>query len=157
MLAHSSGVMGFPLRLLAREIYDRAAAIGGESAGSLLTGEEQLGSETARYVIATVEAMPIHRQFAFLAVDEIQLCADRERGRAVLRGGVVIRARGLLRGLVEFFADVSVARGAGIEPCAATSQAGLRAAAAEEAEHREAAAVRVRGGGKMQSPAKTGP
>jgi ATP-dependent RNA helicase SUPV3L1/SUV3 len=80
MLAHGSGVMGFPLRLLAREIYDRVLAIVGESAVSLLTGEEQIGSETARYVVATVEAMPMQRAFAFLAVDEIQLCADRERG-----------------------------------------------------------------------------
>ncbi len=80
MLAHSSGVMGFPLRLLAREIYDRVVSIVGTSPVALITGEEQLGSDSARFVIATVEAMPVHRSFAFLAVDEIQLCADRERG-----------------------------------------------------------------------------
>ncbi len=80
MLAHGSGVMGFPLRLLAREIYDRIVLLRGAGAVALLTGEEQIGSDDARFVIATVEAMPIHRRFAFLAVDEIQLCADRERG-----------------------------------------------------------------------------
>ncbi len=80
MLAHASGMMGFPLRLLAREIYDRVVGIVGEQAVALLTGEEQIGSENARFVIATVEAMPVHRAVAFLAVDEIQLCADRERG-----------------------------------------------------------------------------
>ncbi len=80
MLAHGSGMMGFPLRLLAREIYDRVVLLRGAGAVALLTGEEQIGSDTARYVIATVEAMPIQRRFAFLAVDEIQLCADRERG-----------------------------------------------------------------------------
>ncbi len=80
MLAHSSGVMGFPLRLLAREIYDRVVGLVGAEAVSLSTGEEQIGGENARYVLATVEAMPVQRDFAFLAVDEIQLCADRERG-----------------------------------------------------------------------------
>jgi ATP-dependent RNA helicase SUPV3L1/SUV3 len=80
MLAHGSGVMGFPLRLLAREIYDRVVGLVGADAVALSTGEEQVGSETARFVLATVEAMPMQRQFAFLAVDEIQLCADRERG-----------------------------------------------------------------------------
>ncbi|MCB1970316.1 MAG: disulfide oxidoreductase [Geminicoccaceae bacterium] len=80
MLAHESGMMGFPLRLLAREIYDRIVAIKGEGAVALRTGEEKIGSDMARYVIATVEAMPMSRQVAFLAVDEIQLCADYERG-----------------------------------------------------------------------------
>lgn len=80
MLAHATGMMGFPLRLLAREIYDRVVAIVGQEAVALITGEEQVGPETARFVVATVEAMPVHRQVAFLAVDEIQLCADRERG-----------------------------------------------------------------------------
>ena len=80
MLAHESGMMGFPLRLLAREIYDRIVAIKGERAVSLMTGEEKIGADNARYVIATVEAMPMERTVAFLAVDEIQLCADYERG-----------------------------------------------------------------------------
>jgi ATP-dependent RNA helicase SUPV3L1/SUV3 len=80
MLAHESGVMGFPLRLLAREIYDRIVALKGAALVSLVTGEERIGPPDAPYVVATVEAMPVRRRFAFLAVDEIQLCADRERG-----------------------------------------------------------------------------
>ncbi|MFW5681079.1 MAG: helicase-related protein [Pseudomonadota bacterium] len=80
MLAHRSGLMGFPLRLLAREIYDRIVALKGPRAVQLLTGEERLGPKDAPYTVATVEAMPLDRSFAFLAVDEIQLCADDERG-----------------------------------------------------------------------------
>ncbi len=80
MLAHESGVMGFPLRLLAREIYDRIVSLRGARLVSLVTGEERIGPPDAPYVVATVEAMPVRRRFAFLAVDEIQLCADRERG-----------------------------------------------------------------------------
>ncbi len=80
MLAHRSGLIGFPLRLLAREIYDRIVALRGPRAVQLLTGEERLGPRDAPYTVATVEAMPLERSFAFLAVDEIQLCADDERG-----------------------------------------------------------------------------
>ena len=80
MLAHRSGLMGFPLRLLAREIYDRIVALRGKACVALVTGEERLGPTDAPYVVATVEAMPLERRFAFLAVDEIQLCADDERG-----------------------------------------------------------------------------
>ena len=80
MLAHETGMMGFPLRLLAREIYDRVVAAKGSEAVALMTGEEKIGSDNARYVIATVEAMPMGREVAFLAIDEIQLCADAERG-----------------------------------------------------------------------------
>ena len=80
MLAHRSGLMGFPLRLLAREIYDRIVGLKGPKAVQLLTGEERLGPKDAPYTVATVEAMPLERSFAFLAVDEIQLCADDERG-----------------------------------------------------------------------------
>lgn len=80
LLAHPTGMIGFPLRLLAREIYDRIVALRGKDACALITGEEKVGREDARYLICTVEAMPMHRQVSFLAVDEIQLCADRERG-----------------------------------------------------------------------------
>ena len=80
MLAHRSGVMGLPLRLLAREVYDRIKAQVGALKVALITGEERLGDPRAPYVVATVEAMPLERRFAFLAVDEIQLCADDERG-----------------------------------------------------------------------------
>lgn len=80
MLAHRSGMIGFPLRLLAREIYDRIVAIRGKAACALITGEEKLGTEDARYLVCTVEAMPMQREVAFLAIDEIQLAADYERG-----------------------------------------------------------------------------
>jgi len=80
LLAHRSGMMGFPLRLLAREIYDRVVALKGASSVALITGEEKIGADHAAYVIATVEAMPVDRDVAFLAVDEIQLCADPDRG-----------------------------------------------------------------------------
>ncbi|HEX6015253.1 MAG TPA: helicase-related protein [Geminicoccaceae bacterium] len=80
MLAHRSGMMGFPLRLLAREIFDRVVAVKGRAACALITGEEKVGPEDARYLVCTVEAMPLQREVAFLAVDEIQLGADDERG-----------------------------------------------------------------------------
>ena len=80
MLAHRSGMMGFPLRLLAREIYDRIVAIKGPAACALITGEEKVGRDDARYLVCTVEAMPLQRGVAFLGVDEIQLAADHERG-----------------------------------------------------------------------------
>src|SRR4051812_16647500 len=78
MLAQSSGMIGFPLRLLAREIYDRIVAQSGPRSVALITGEEKIGREDARFIVATVEAMPMERAVAFLAVDEIQLCADYE-------------------------------------------------------------------------------
>ncbi|MCP5432847.1 MAG: disulfide oxidoreductase [Alphaproteobacteria bacterium] len=80
MLAHESGMIGLPLRLLAREIYDRVVAAKGADAVALITGEERIAPPGARYHVATVEAMPVEREVAFLAVDEIQLMADRERG-----------------------------------------------------------------------------
>ncbi len=93
MLAHSSGMMGFPLRLLAREIYDRIVAMRGAGQVTLITGEEKIGSEQAPYIISTVEAMPMQRQTAFLAIDEIQLCADYERGHIFTDR--LLNARGL--------------------------------------------------------------
>jgi ATP-dependent RNA helicase SUPV3L1/SUV3 len=80
MLAHRSGLIGFPLRLLAREIYDRIVAQKGAAAVALITGEERIEPAAARYFVATVEAMPADLETSFLAVDEIQLCADPERG-----------------------------------------------------------------------------
>jgi ATP-dependent RNA helicase SUPV3L1/SUV3 len=93
MLGHRTGMMGFPLRLLAREIYDRVVAIKGAEAVALMTGEEKLGSEHARYVVATTEAMPVQREFGFVGVDEIQLCADYERGHVFTER--LLHARGL--------------------------------------------------------------
>ena len=80
MCAHSSGMMGFPLRLLAREIYDRVVAIKGASQVALITGEERIEPANARWYCCTVESMPMDRDFAFVAIDEAQLGADPERG-----------------------------------------------------------------------------
>jgi ATP-dependent RNA helicase SUPV3L1/SUV3 len=80
MLAHRSGMIGLPLRLLAREVYDRIVRIKGAAAAALVTGEEKIVPPDARYFVCTVEAMPLDLRTAFLAIDEIQLCADPERG-----------------------------------------------------------------------------
>ena len=80
MLAHSSGMIGLPLRLLAREVYDKVAATAGAEAVALVTGEEKIKPANPRFWVSTVEAMPRDLDVAFLAVDEIQLGADLERG-----------------------------------------------------------------------------
>lgn len=80
MLEHSSGMIGLPLRLLAREVYDRITARVGESKVALVTGEEQRIPPRPSYWIATVEAMPVDREVEFLAVDEVQLAAHDQRG-----------------------------------------------------------------------------
>jgi ATP-dependent RNA helicase SUPV3L1/SUV3 len=80
MLAHSSGLIGLPLRLLAREVYNRAVERVGADAVALVTGEEKIKPPNPRFWVATVEAMPRDLDVAFLAVDEIQLAADFERG-----------------------------------------------------------------------------
>src|ERR1700748_2256317 len=81
MLGHSSGMIGLPLRLLAREIYDRVVKARGAAEVALITGEEKIVPLRARYFVCTVEAMPLDRKVEFLAVDEIQLCADPDRVR----------------------------------------------------------------------------
>ncbi len=80
MLGHRSGVIGLPLRLLAREVYDRIVAVRGPSVVALVTGEERIVPSRAQYWVCTVEAMPVDLGCEFLAVDEIQLCADPDRG-----------------------------------------------------------------------------
>lgn len=80
MMAHESGMIGLPLRLLAREIYDRIVKLRGPTRVALITGEEKIVPPNAVYFVCTVEAMPLTRDVAFVAVDEIQLCADPERG-----------------------------------------------------------------------------
>ncbi|MFM5894941.1 MAG: helicase-related protein [Novosphingobium sp.] len=80
LCAHSSGAIGFPLRLLAREVYDKVCAIKGASQVALITGEERIEPKGARYLLCTVEAMPVMADVAFMALDEAQLAADRERG-----------------------------------------------------------------------------
>ena len=81
LCGHSSGAIGFPLRLLAREVYDRVRAIKGDNQVALITGEERIEPEGARYYLCTAEAMPRDGGgLAFVALDEVQLAADRERG-----------------------------------------------------------------------------
>ncbi|MEO7248460.1 MAG: helicase-related protein, partial [Novosphingobium sp.] len=92
LCAHSSGAIGFPLRLLAREVYDRVCAIKGAARVALITGEERIEPPGARWLLCTAEAMPLRlsrqagsannelKDLAFVALDEAQLCADRERG-----------------------------------------------------------------------------
>ena len=80
MLGHESGMIGLPLRLLAREVYDKIKTRVGADKVALITGEEKIKPERARYWVSTVEAMPRDVDVDFLAIDEIQLCADPERG-----------------------------------------------------------------------------
>ncbi|MCM8557975.1 helicase-related protein [Sphingomicrobium sediminis] len=107
MCAHSSGVIGFPLRLLAREVYDRVVKLKGEKSVALVTGEERIVPPQARYVLCTAESMPVPtgtgetlpgdpgdlpRDFAFAAIDEAQLGIDPERGHVFTDR--MLRARG---------------------------------------------------------------
>ena len=80
MLAHRSGMIGLPLRLLAREVYDRVVRLRGLAEVALITGEEKIVPKHARFYVCTVEAMPLDISVACLVIDEIQLCADPERG-----------------------------------------------------------------------------
>ncbi len=92
MLGHASGMIGLPLRLLAREIYDRIVKLRGPRAVALITGEEKIVPPRPHYFVCTVEAMPLSREVEFLAVDEIQLCADPERGHVFTQR--LLHARG---------------------------------------------------------------
>ena len=92
MLGRQSGVIGLPLRLLAREVYDRIVMQKGASQCALITGEEKIIPQHARYYVCTVEAMPTEKRFAFLAVDEVQLMANHERGHIFTDR--VLQARG---------------------------------------------------------------
>ena len=94
MLAHASGIIGFPLRLLARENYDRMVARKGERHVALITGEEKIVPPDARWFACTVEAMPLDRHAEFVAVDEIQLCADPDRGHVFTDR--LLHARGIV-------------------------------------------------------------
>ncbi|MET4222242.1 ATP-dependent RNA helicase SUPV3L1/SUV3 [Bradyrhizobium sp. LB14.3] len=80
MLAHPSGMIGLPLRLLAREVYNKIAARVGPDAVALVTGEEKIKPKSPRYWVSTVEAMPRDLDVSFLAVDEVQIASDLERG-----------------------------------------------------------------------------
>jgi ATP-dependent RNA helicase SUPV3L1/SUV3 len=93
MLAHRTGVIGLPLRLLAREVYDRIVALRGPSVVALVTGEERIVPPRTQYWVCTVEAMPEGMGADLVAVDEIQLCADPERGHVFTDR--LLRTRGL--------------------------------------------------------------
>ena len=80
MLSFETGMIGFPLRLLAREIYDKVTKKIDVNKVALITGEEKIIPSNAKYFLCTVESMPIDKQLDFVAVDEIQMCADHERG-----------------------------------------------------------------------------
>ena len=80
MLEFNSGIFGFPLRLLAREVYDKCVKKVGLEKVALITGEEKILPNSSQYFICTVEAMPKDKIVDFVAVDEIQMCGDRERG-----------------------------------------------------------------------------
>src|SRR5499425_2682261 len=93
MLAHSSGMIGLPLRLLAREVYNKVAERVGKDAVALITGEEKIKPPNPRFWVCTVEAMPRDLDVAFLAVDEVQLGADFERGHVFTDRMLNARAR----------------------------------------------------------------
>ena len=80
MLSFDSGMIGFPLRLLAREVYDKIIQKTDPNKVALITGEEKIIPANAKYYLCTVESMPIDKKLEFVGVDEIQMCADRERG-----------------------------------------------------------------------------
>ncbi len=109
MLAHSSGVIGLPLRLLAREVYNRIVDRIGPQSVALITGEEKIKPHNARYWVSTVEAMPRDLDVSFVAIDEIQIAADLERGhvftdRILHRRGrdeTLILGAATMRGIVE--------------------------------------------------------
>ncbi|HLX17977.1 MAG TPA: helicase-related protein [Bradyrhizobium sp.] len=109
MLAHSSGLIGLPLRLLAREVYNKIADRAGTDSVALITGEEKIKPPKPRFWVSTVEAMPRDLDVSFLAVDEIQIAADLERGhvftdRILNRRGrdeTLLLGAATMRGIVE--------------------------------------------------------
>ena len=113
MCGHSSGMMGFPLRLLAREVYDRVVAIKGPEQVALVTGEEKIVPPGARYFLCTAESMPMaggreagpKEDFAFVALDEAQLGADPERGHIFTDR--LLRARGREETMILGSASIS--------------------------------------------------
>lgn len=117
MVAHTSGVIGLPLRLLAREVYAKVCARVGEAHVALITGEEKIVPPGARYSVCTVEAMPRHTDAAFVAIDEVQLSADLERGHIFTDRIIHLRGReetlllgaATMRGILErLFKGISI-------------------------------------------------
>src|SRR5262249_35841747 len=94
MLGCQSGMIGLPLRLLAREVYDRCVGVKGAPLVALITGEEKIVPDTARYFVCTVEAMPLDISVDFLAIDEVQLAGDPDRGHVFTDRILHARGRG---------------------------------------------------------------
>jgi ATP-dependent RNA helicase SUPV3L1/SUV3 len=92
MCGHASGMIGFPLRLLAREVYDRVVRMKGMESVGLITGEEKILPPKAKWLLCTAESMPLEREVAFVGLDEAQLGADPERGHVFTDR--LLRARG---------------------------------------------------------------
>ena len=95
MLGYDTGMIGVPLRLLARELYDKISSKIGAQSVALVTGEEKYIPKFPKYYICTVEAMPTDLPFEFIAIDEIQLANDIERGHVFTKR--IFEARGQLR------------------------------------------------------------
>ena len=93
ILSHSSGIIGLPLRLLAREIYDKLVKKQGRLKVALITGEQKILPSTARYFVCTVEAIPTNLIVDFIAIDEIQLASDPERGHVFTNRLLTMRGR----------------------------------------------------------------
>lgn len=117
MVAHASGVIGLPLRLLAREVYGKVASRVGEANVALITGEEKIIPAGARYSVCTVEALPRQTDAAFVAIDEVQLAADLERGHIFTDRIIHLRGReetlllgaATMRGILErLFKGISI-------------------------------------------------
>lgn len=116
MMAYSSGMIGLPLRLLAREVYDKIVAKKGSQAVALITGEERLEPASASYYVCTTESMPVQRNVDFMAVDEIQLAEDRDRGHIFTER--ILNARGQAETLLlgsETMRSVLVQLGIGVQ------------------------------------------
>ena len=92
MLEYQSGIIGFPLRLLAREVFDKCVDKVGKEKVALITGEEKIIPKSPKYYICTVESMPQNMLVDFVAIDEIQMCTDHERGHIFTDR--LLRARG---------------------------------------------------------------
>ena len=109
MLGHDSGMIGLPLRLLAREVYGRVVARAGVDAVALVTGEEKIKPKNPRYWISTIEAMPRDLDVSFVAIDEVQLAADLDRGHVFTdrllhqrgRGETLLIGSGTIRPRIE--------------------------------------------------------
>ncbi|AQR74469.1 helicase-related protein [Sphingomonas sp. LM7] len=98
MCGHASGMIGFPLRLLAREVYDRVVRMKGVESVGLITGEEKILPPKAKWLLCTAESMPLEREVAFVGLDEAQLGADPERGHVFTDR--LLRARGFAETMI---------------------------------------------------------